>query len=140
MSIVTRDAPGYIRRTLPTTAREEPAPTVAAAATDPRGWRGDLALREADRIRARQNVTPELEPESPSLQSDDNFDDDDNEDVTPDLEPFDPCIESSASGKERVIVEGDEDEVVITAEEGEVLVIDETADEVTVAVEDDDAA
>src|SRR5579864_6443756 len=76
--------------------------------------RGRAALLLADRIarmaapQQREDVTPELEPLSPSLTTEEPGEDfADNEDVTDEMEPFDPTIESAL----RAEVTGDESEV-----------------------------
>ena len=66
--------------------------------------RGSAQLALADRILrqaaasgvvTREDVTPDLEPLSPSLTDEEPGEDfTDNEDVTDELEPFDPSIES----------------------------------------------
>ena len=105
--------------------------------------RGSAALALADRIAAqsraatvtREDVTPELEPDNPSLTTEEPGEDfTDNEDVTDELEPFDPSIESAL----RVTVTGDESSVTITAEEGETIVgvTEEDDGNVEVLVED----
>lgn len=93
-------------------------------------------IRELDRVN-REDVTPELEPFSPSLESGEpgDFDEEENEDVQDEMEPFDPTIESSI---DRVSVSGNEDEVTITAEDGETIVgvLEEDSGDLEVLVED----
>ena len=121
-------------------------PPFAAPATAHQG-RGNAALVLADRIArqaaatvAREDVTPEMEPESPSLTTEEPGEDfTDNEDVTDDMEPFDPSIES-AFQPERVTVTGDESSVTITAEEGETIVAVTEDDHGNVEVEVEDTA
>jgi hypothetical protein len=123
--------------------RDIVAPPIAAPMPAHQG-RGNAALGLADRIAAqaratiaREDVTPEMEPESPSLtteESDEDFTD--NEDVTDDTEPFDPSIESAL----RVTVTGDESSVTITAEEGETIVAVTEDDNGNVEIEVEDTA
>ena len=106
--------------------------------------RGNAALMLADRIAAqsravlaREDVTPEMEPHSPSLTDEESGEDfGENEDVTDEMEPFDPTIESAF--RRRVTVTGDEGSVTITAEEGETIlgVIEDEHGNVEVEVED----
>lgn len=175
-------------------------PTVAASSlgaglpSPAHQGRGSAQLALADRILrqaaasgvvTREDVTPDLEPLSPSLTDEEPGEDfTDNEDVTDELEPFDPSIESqfratvtgdensvtitadededivavleedngdlevliedsddvllaAPPAKQRVIVEGDDQEITITAEEGETLYIDEADGAVIVEVEED---
>jgi hypothetical protein len=110
--------------------------------------RGAAALGLADRIIAqeaaprpvaREDVTPEMEPESPSItteESDEDFDD--NEDVTPDMEPYDATIESALG--QRVTVTGDENSVTITAGDGETIVAVTEDDHGNIEVEVEDTS
>jgi hypothetical protein len=106
--------------------------------------RGGAALGLADAIAARhralltrEDVTPEMEPESPSLTTDEPDEDfDDNEDVTDELEPFDPSIESSL----KATVTGDDTEVTITADEGETIVAVTEDDDGSIEVDIEDDA
>ena len=88
----------------------------------------------------RQDVTPEMEPESPSLENDEDFDSDENEDVEPDMEPFDATIESALAGSllhvvQRYDVEVNGDgSVTITPDADEALVVDDLGDEVIIDV------
>jgi hypothetical protein len=117
-----------------------PAASQAAVSTQGSNGFGRAALMEADAVaridarhrQQREDVTPELEPLSPSLTTEEPGEDfSDNEDVTDELEPFDPTIESA-------IVEGDQDEVTITAEPGETLVVsEEIGGDIVVEVEDE---
>jgi hypothetical protein len=109
--------------------------------------RGSAALWLADRILAqaqaspvtREDVTPEFEPESPSITTEEEDEDFvDNEDVTPDMEPYDATIESALDA--RLLVEGDEDQVTITAEEGETIVAVTEDDEGDLVVEVEDTS
>jgi hypothetical protein len=100
-----------------------PAPVVARAPVAPQPAVSAPPIR-------RELVDPDLEP-PPSF---------DINSPTPDhdMEPLDPSLESSGEAEvERVIVEGDEDSVTITAEDGEeiVSVVDDDGD-VYVEVED----
>ena len=124
--------------------RVDPPPFVAIPTPAHQG-RGSASLALADRIAAqsraailaREDVTPELEPDSPSLtteESDEDFTD--NEDVTDELEPFDPTIESTL----RVTVTGDESSVTITAEEGETIVAVTEDEHGNVEIEVEDTA
>jgi hypothetical protein len=109
--------------------------------------RGSAALYLADRIiaqarapvLAREDVTPEMEPESPSITTEETDEDfTDNEDVTPDMEPYDATIESSLG--ERVTVSGDENSVTITAEDGETIVAVTEDDHGNVEIEVEDTS
>lgn len=106
--------------------------------------RGGAALALADRVARmdarhsaqRQDVTPEMEPESPSLENDEDFDSDENEDVEPDMEPVDATIESAllhVVQRYDVEVNGD-GSVTITPDADEALVVDDLGDEVIIDV------
>jgi hypothetical protein len=107
--------------------------------------RGNASLALADHIIARdaatrpvvtrEDVTPELEPDNPSLTTEEPGEDfTDNEDVTDELEPFDPTIESTF----RATAIGDETSVTVTAEDGESItaVIEDGDGDVSVEIED----
>jgi hypothetical protein len=110
--------------------------------------RGGASLALADRIIAqslaarpvqREDVTPELEPDNPSLTTDEPGEDwTDNEDVTDELEPFDPTIQSALGS--RVTVTGDENSVTITAEDGEMIVAVTEDDHGNIEVEVEDTS
>lgn len=112
------------------------------------GWGGAAALAAAGRIIARQDVTPEMEPDSASLENGEDFDSEENEDVEPDMEPYDATIESALTGtpmalreyrdgvlvqKYDVEVNGD-GSVTITPDADEALVVDDLGDEVVIDV------
>ena len=147
MSYTNRSAPPPVNRLFTPSTRAgvgESAPAVIAPDAPAHQGRGNAALYLADQIGraatpvAREDITPEMEPHSPSLtdeESDEDFDE--NEDVTPELEPNDPSIESAR--KVKATVTGDDQEITITAEEGEVLDASEVGGDVIVHVEDEDA-
>jgi hypothetical protein len=120
------------------------APPFVPAPAPAHQGRGNGALALADRIAAqaraaiaREDVTPEMEPDNPSLTTEEPDEDwTDNEDVTDELEPFDPSIESAL----RVTVTGDESSVTITAEEGETIVAVTEDEHGNVEVEVEDTA
>lgn len=151
MPIETREGTGYLNRAGP--AGPPPrAPALGGPAPITQGTahqgRGNAALYMLDRIArqgrtavmTREDVTPEMEPLSPSLPSgdelaDSEFDDDENEDVAPDMEPFDPSIESALRA---TATENADGSVTISPEEGEevVGVIEDDHGDVEVLIED----
>jgi hypothetical protein len=150
MTIETREGTGYLNRAGP--AGPPPrAPALGGTAPVTQGTahqgRGNAALYMLDRIAAqartavmtREDVTPEMEPLSPSLPSGDELADsefdDDNEDVAPDMEPFDPSIESALRATAEENADGS---VTISPEEGEeiVAVVEDDHGDVEVEIED----
>jgi hypothetical protein len=96
----------------------------------------DRIIRQAQPVQ-REDVTPEMEPESPSISTEESDEDfTDNEDVTPELEPYDATIESAL----KATVEGDDTSVTITAEEGETITAVTEEDDGDISVEVEDAA
>lgn len=131
------------------------SPHIASAPPAHEG-RGNASLYLADHIIAqaraaeedkriisavREDVTPEMEPESPSLTDEEEGEDfEENEDVTPELEPFDPTIESTApkSISKESVEENADGSVTITPDAGEMLDVTTTVDgDVIVHVEDE---